>query len=203
MKAITFMSRKGGVGKSTSALHVAAVLSHQGKSTLVVDDDPNRPLISWIGKGALHLDVVSQAQLGKRLGSAPDFVIWDSEAHPSPEDMKDLASGADLLVVPCAPDHLSLGALLALREDLHKIGAASPLVVMMTLVQPNSRDGERYQEALREEGFDVLSTCIRRYAVYAKALQRGLSVKDAEGGEGAWTDYVQATEELLDRLEGK
>jgi chromosome partitioning protein len=40
MRSIAFVSEKGGVGKSTSVLNVAACLAQQGKEVLVIDTDP-------------------------------------------------------------------------------------------------------------------------------------------------------------------
>ena len=40
MRSIGFISEKGGVGKSTSVLNVAACLAKKGQRVLVVDTDP-------------------------------------------------------------------------------------------------------------------------------------------------------------------
>jgi len=42
MKTILFWAEKGGVGKSTSAVHMARILSESGSRVLVIDLDPQR-----------------------------------------------------------------------------------------------------------------------------------------------------------------
>ncbi len=49
---ITIASFKGGVGKTTTAIHLAGYLAKKG-STLLVDGDPNRSCLDWAEAGAL------------------------------------------------------------------------------------------------------------------------------------------------------
>ncbi|MGO7861668.1 ParA family protein [Rhizobium ruizarguesonis] len=53
---------KGGAGKSTMLLAIAACLSHQGASVIIIDADPNRPITDWrSGRSALPIAVRSDA----------------------------------------------------------------------------------------------------------------------------------------------
>ena len=61
LMSITMASVKGGVGKSTSAVYLAAELAKIGK-TLLVDGDPNRSVTRWASQGHLPFTVVSESQ---------------------------------------------------------------------------------------------------------------------------------------------
>jgi chromosome partitioning protein len=50
MKIITITGYKGGVGKSTTAVHIAEFLSKHG-NVILVDGDPNRTAIDWHKRG--------------------------------------------------------------------------------------------------------------------------------------------------------
>ena len=47
MKVIGLLSRKGGVGKTTIALHLAVLAQEAGRRTLLVDLDPQRSAAGW------------------------------------------------------------------------------------------------------------------------------------------------------------
>lgn len=58
---VTLASLKGGVGKTTSAVHIAARLQ-QKAPTLLVDCDSNRSALQWAENGLLPFRVASDTQ---------------------------------------------------------------------------------------------------------------------------------------------
>ena len=67
MKIITITGYKGGVGKSTVAVHLAAFFSKKGK-TVLVDGDPNRTSVAWAERGSLPFE--AEASLSRSWTSA-------------------------------------------------------------------------------------------------------------------------------------
>jgi chromosome partitioning protein len=99
MKIITITGFKGGIGKSTSAIHLAGVLSGMAK-VLVVDGDQNRTCINWAKRGSLPFTIVDQRQAVKMV-AGHDYVLIDTPARPDTDDIKELAKGATCLF--CLP----------------------------------------------------------------------------------------------------
>ena len=107
---ITVASFKGGVAKTTTAVHLAAYF--QDKSpTLLIDGDPNRSATGWSRRGQLPFKVVDERQAAKYAREFEHCVI-DTEARPEEEDLKALADGCNLLIIPTTPDALALDALM-------------------------------------------------------------------------------------------
>lgn len=104
------------MSKSNSAIHLATFFSEKGK-TILVDGDPNRTALSWSQRGKLPFAVPDERQ-AMRLISGNDFVAIDTPARPNSDDLKELAKGCDLLILPTIPDVVSLEPMLQTAKDL-------------------------------------------------------------------------------------
>lgn len=193
---ITVASFKGGVGKSTTAIHLAAYL-HTRKPALLVDGDANRSALKWAGDGKLPFTVVDELSAPRHIRQYENVVI-DTPARPSRDDLRALADGCDLLVIPTTPDALSLSALLLTVEELKAIGA-DRFKVLLTIIPPApSKAGDDAREMLASAGLPVFKTGIRRFVAFQKAALEGVTVdqvKDDRAAE-AWADYQAVGKEL-------
>jgi chromosome partitioning protein len=194
---VTVASFKGGVGKTVTAVHLAAYL-RQGASTVLVDGDPNRSATGWAGRGKLPFKVVDERQAVRYAREFENIVI-DTEARPKQEDLETLAGGCDLLVIPTAPDALALDALLLLVDTLEEI-EANRYRVLLTLIPPRpSRDGEQARTTLVGAGLPLFQGEVRRLVAFQKAALEGVpvyQVKDPRAFQG-WEDYLRVGEEVL------
>ena len=105
MGVYTVTSDKGGVGKSTTAVHIAAYLSRLAP-TLLVDGDAIKTALKWSRKGnggGLPFKVVTHAQMVSHIRDHTHVVI-DTEGNPSADELKDLAESCDLLIIPAIPE---------------------------------------------------------------------------------------------------
>ena len=105
---ITVAGFKGGVGKSITAIHLAAFLQQHGP-TVLADGDPNRSALGWSKRGSSPFLVVEESDAG--VIADHEHAVLDTPARPSEEDLLGLAEASDLLVLPTAVDAFSLDAL--------------------------------------------------------------------------------------------
>jgi chromosome partitioning protein len=193
---LTVTGFKGGVGKSTTAIHLAAYLSDLG-DTVLVDGDPNRTALNWASRGHLPFTVADERKAMKVI-QGRDFIVIDTPARPDSTDLKELAEGCDLLVLPTTPDVVSLEPML---ETARALGDAS-YRALLTIVPPKpSREGEVMRDDLRDNGVPIFQAMIRRAAGFQKAALAGIPIKNMTGRDRlGWLDYEAAGKEIVEIL---
>ena len=141
--------------------------------------------------------MVDERQAARYAREYEHFVI-DTEARPDEEDLKALADGCDLLVIPTTPDALALDALMLTVEALQTIGADN-YRVLLTIVPPRpSRDGDEARSLLRQGAIPCFESGIRRLVAFQKAALAGVlvfAVRDPRA-RVAWADYEGLGKEI-------
>lgn len=197
---ITITSYKGGVGKTTTAIHLAAYLQRLAP-TLLVDGDAIRTATKWSQRSqnkGLPFKVVTHAQMVNHIRNYQHIII-DTEGNPSDDDLKDLADSCDLLVIPAVPETVATDGLthtlLKLQELNHKKHR-----VLLTMVPPKPRtDGQVLRDMLVSQGVPVFASEIPRLAAFEKAAAEGVpvySVRDDRNAGRAWDTYEAAGKEI-------
>src|SRR3954468_14700245 len=109
---VSFLNQKGGVGKTTLAVHTAAAFAMRGRKVLLIDADPQHSALDWAAarEESKHEPLFTTVGLPTptihkeitRLGEPYDVVVIDG-----PPRVTDLARSAimasDLVLVPVQP----------------------------------------------------------------------------------------------------
>ena len=61
MKTLAILSRKGGTGKTTIAVHLSVAAEQAGRTTALIDLDPQASAVSWSDKREMDTPVVISA----------------------------------------------------------------------------------------------------------------------------------------------
>ena len=171
---ITIASFKGGVSKTTTAVHLAAYLQKRSP-TLLIDGDPNRSATGWSRRGQLPFKVVDE-RLAAKYAREFEHCVIDTEARPDEKDLRALADGCDVLVVPTTPDALALDALVLTVKALNGLGATRYRILLSIIPPRPSRDPEEARSTTTEAGLPLLSRGVRRLVAFQKAALAGVPV---------------------------
>jgi chromosome partitioning protein len=189
MKVVGLLSRKGGVGKTTLAIHLAVLAQQAGRRTLLIDLDPQRSTAGWWRAREADTPQLVEtvpADLSGVLDAARsdgvDLVLIDT--RPSVEaDAMQVAALSDLVLVPSRPAILDLRAILG-TLDIMK-GAIHRALIILNACPPARGVGEASitgdaRRAVAAFGVPVASVAITSRAAFSSALVAGLTANETE-----------------------
>ena len=195
---VVVLSRKGGVGKSTTAIHLGGYLAgvfEGGDDVLLVDTDPSRNALRWAKRGRLPFRVAGEDEVDADPAMAREarHLIVDMRGSPSAEEIEDAMRLAEVMVIPIMPSGLALDTLLQTRRDLRRLGREDRYRVLLTAVPPA-------RAQLEELGIPLFGGEIRRLEAFEAAADDGVLVRDLPDrrAQRGWEDYARVGEELVE-----
>src|SRR5260221_5142986 len=156
---ITIANSKGGVGKSTLAVHLAAWLHEQGCRVTLADCDTQQSSSEWIREAVPEIKAVRLDSPDNILNELPglaqdtDYVVADGPGSQT-ETSRALLLRADLAIVPCKASMLEVRALAKATEVLRQaqdIRAGKPsAVIVLSIIGKNYRLTKDMKDAALE-----------------------------------------------------
>ena len=195
---ITIAGFKGGIGKSTTALHLAAFFSEvqQSEQVLLVDGDPNQFALNWSKRGELPFQVCS-LMAAPKASQGKEHIIIDTEGNPDKSEIEEFSAGSDLVIFPCTADSMAIEAVLNAVDSL---SALQSYGVVLTMVDSRQKGTvEQAKTALESVDIPVYQQSIRRFVAYQKAALEGVPVYRVSDSYAriAWKEYVALGKEIL------
>lgn len=220
MPTIVFASSKGGAGKSTSAVLLAAELATTGSSVTIIDADPNKPVSDWATQAGKPDNLSVIADVSERTiideiekaATKSAFVIVDLEGTASM--MVGFAmSRADLVVIPVQGSQLdakeAVKSVQLVRAQERAFRCKIPFAVLFTRTNASvrSRTLKDIQSQVIEAGFPVFNVEVFERDAFRAIFSFGgtlytLDRKQVSNIDAAIVNARSFAVEVLQRLKG-
>ncbi len=202
-KIIAILNGKGGVGKTTTSVNLAAQFGTKHK-VLLVDADIQGSASWWVGRNqngmGFDLSQETDPQLLGHLRKIKgyDLVVVDTPPALHSEALATVVAIADYLVLPTPPAPMDLAVLVeTVKKAVIPVGV--PHRVLLTKVDMRSvGEALEAQNTLQQLGIPACKAFIRAYKAHERAALEGVAISEWRG-KNAWeaaSDYRSVANEL-------
>ncbi len=207
---IGVLNQKGGVGKTTLSVNIAAALANRGARVLLIDADPQGSSLDWSAarEEAPLFSVVGlprpsiHKEIG-HIGEGYDHIIIDGPPRVS-ELARSAIMASDVVLIPVQPSPYDIWAAdevvkLIQESAIYNENQKSVFVVNRKIA--NTAIGRDVGDALAAYSLPVLAASVTQRVIYAEAAAQGKAIFeiDANGPAAAEIDALVA--ELLELTE--
>lgn len=196
MPTIAIISQKGGAGKTTLAVHLAAAAQDAGTIALIVDTDPQATASQW---GAWRQDKPPEVidspppRLAVKIRQAREqgaqWIVIDTPPHAD-SAARAAVEVADLVLIPCRPSAFDLSAIETTAKLVQLL--RKPAYVVFVAGPPNAfRVYQEAGELVESYGTRPCPLQIPDRAAYRHASAEGRTVMELEPAGKAAEDIRQ------------
>jgi len=187
MRIVAAAGQKGGIGKTTTVMNLAAVMAKGGNRVLVVDADAQRSTTWWAGNGGAELpfDFAPDVDPNNltRLRELPyDLVFVDTPGNlEATATLSAVLDSADFVILPLAPEPLAIQPLVRTVKSLVEPRGLDYRVLLNNI---DRRRGEGHLEDWENVVDNLSLTRFRNH------VRKSASVSDAPVAGRVVTDYT-------------
>lgn len=202
------VNTKGGVGKTTTAVHLAVMLAREGR-TLLIDGDPQASAASWAAwRRETSLEpsptttcLAGKAILseGKSLSAGFDHVVVDAGGRDS-VGLRSALLLARAAIIPVGASNLDAAALTDLLEVVDLARDYNPSLdvrVLLTRVDPRTKDAAEMLQFLADQKLAVLETKVCERVAFRRAIGEGATVQELGKDQAAVAEMEAFFREVM------
>ena len=205
---ISFVNQKGGVGKTTTAINLAASLKRKNCRLMFIDADPQGSATQWHAVEnnnafeILHHPEPLQKTEIEEISANCDYVVIDGPPAIG-HITKSILAVTDLAIIPLSPSSLDIWSCWGTLEIIDEVRAFNPELKIKLLINrkiPGTRVGRDAREALEIFQVDILDTELCQRVAYIDSLTSGVSVMQYAPSSKAADEIERLCEEILPQI---
>lgn len=205
MRTIALISQKGGVGKTTLAINLAAAAHKRGQGVVIADTDPQQSTYRWylarkdnapLPYAASVFADTLPSFLDKARANRADLVFIDTSPNSTEESLA-IADQSDLLIVPCGPSFIDLRALKRTENVVRLSG--KPSIAVLNLCPAYGNEADQAEAALVTLGLSVCPHRITNRASARRAYALNQSVFEYEPEGKCAAEFEDVFRSICDR----
>ena len=206
-KVVTFANVKGGSGKSTLCINMAAILIREGYSVALIDADQQKCSQDWItgtrDKLLSRIEIIDQAEFIASENVDVDFLLIDTQGSLTKE-MAQFLFQSSLIITPCRvsrDDIVGQGWIEVFLKQSNRDIKKAPILTVLNGVNKRSSILSHVIEQLKEDGVQVAETCISQRVCFAETNVNKISVIGYN--KPATEEIVDLTNEALNLIKSE
>ncbi len=194
LNTIVILNPKGGCGKSTLAMNLAAYYARRGLAPALMDFDPQGSAMAWLKRRNAELPAIHGIAAYKktmratrswqlRIPPQTTHVLIDSPAGINHDDLRELTRDATTILVPVVPSRMDIDATSRCIADLLLVGKVNrnerKLAVIANRTRKHTRSFAQLMRFLDSLGIPIVAV-LRDNQNFVSGAELGMGLHDMQ-----------------------